>query len=85
MNVGSVRTVNGRQSNGTRVRMFVKKLGPNSFTLFIQESNKPFFNRNASSLTNAEWAQAQWHGITRNDLIQVLGANYISHPSTPRR
>jgi len=79
MNIGSVRTY-----SGDGVKVFVKRVGQNSFKLFIQEARHQWYSYSASNLPAFVWNTLAWNNLTQNNLNTIL-SNSVLHPNTPRR
>ena len=89
MNVGSVRTylrdIVSHQYTGP-AKIFVRKEGPNNYTMIFKYSNQPLFNHSASSLPGWVWVHPG-HAYLHQpwSMVQSVTQNGILMPNTPRR
>lgn len=89
MQNGSVRTFQKYIQSHTYTglaKIFVRKNGPNDFTLVFQYLDQPYYNFSASSLPSRVWTDPRmaWVHQSRN-IVRFMTRDALVSPNTPRR
>jgi hypothetical protein len=89
MAIGSVRTLHrnivSRQYTGP-AKIFVRKVAPNNYTIITLYRDQPMFAYTARTLPSWVWLSPAhaWIGQPWST-VQILTANAVLAPNTPRR